>query len=210
MAAAVSHRSTTITPCPRPKEYAYREREFAQLVQGWGDAATCYPTHDASSCRSASSATERREHRQLVASELAALDADIIIAAEVQNDFGAVETPTWQLLVDDLNSNDARRCQRYEAALPNVYLGGDAIAVAIAYCADRIEIRNLSWPSDQWLQSLAPDEQGYVGSGASRVPLLATFQRPETGFTLTVVANHWKSRSPGVLDATCTTFDADS
>jgi uncharacterized protein len=174
------------------------------LFKNGGDNAECYPTFDETSCRGFSTVEARQQQREQVASALTEFDADILVASEVQNDFGAVETPTWQLLIDGLNGlTQTTRCGRYEAVLPDVFLGADAIAMALAYCADRVELLDTFWPTQEWLATLTPQDQGYLGVGASRLPLAATFRQITTGATLTIVGNHWKSRAQGSLPTPC-------
>lgn len=200
-------------PLPLPARNAESVRVVStnlhNLFKDGGDTGQCYPTYDTESCRGPNAPSERKRLRELIASQLVELAPDIIVGVEVQNDFGDATKPTWQLLIEDMNAVTMGACARYEALLPDVHLGTDAIAVALAYCADRLEGLGVFWPSTEWLQTLTPDEQGYVGLGASRLPIAASFRQRDTDFRLTVVANHWKSRSPGALQSSCTTSSND-
>jgi uncharacterized protein len=173
------------------------------LFKDGGPGSMCYPTLDATSCRGFDSLDDRLRQRTHLALMLSRLDADIVVATEVQNDFGATQTPTWEQFIEDLNALDTLQCDRYEAVVPDVFLGGDAIAVALAYCADRVDLLAAQWPTEEWLGTLTSQEQGYQGIGASRIPLAGTFRQRSTGWELTVVGNHWKSRAPGSLEGEC-------
>lgn len=179
------------------------------LFKDGGPNGRCYPSFDGDSCRGADDANQRARHQGLIAAQLSSLDADIIVATEVQNDFGENATPTWQRLIDELNSLGGATCEHYAAILPDTFLGTDAIAVAMAYCADRFTLLDHAWPRTDWLEALPAHANGYLGKGASRVPVLATFQSRTMNTALTVVANHWKSRSPGSAAPTCPDENCD-
>lgn len=191
-----------------------------QLFKDGGASARCHPSFTAEDCRGERTRAERDTHRTASARHLATLNAHIIAASEVQNDFGGDGETTWSRWVSALNEavqsdesrNDAgptqvvtderesSRCRHYSPVLPGVYLGGDAIAVALAYCADNLTLERVLWPTEV---SAVGETKVFFGPNASRVPLAATFRLRDGGHEITVVANHFKSRLPGVLVSQC-------
>ncbi len=182
------------------------------LFKDGGDGGQCYPSFTASDCRGETTHAGRAAHQAESARQIAVLSADIIAASEVQNDFGAQGETTWESWVDDLNdavadlimqgaSEDV--CAHYLAVAPGVYVGGDAIAVALAYCAERVELETVTLPTESQLAEWGSGV--FSGPNSSRLPLAGTFRRLDGRGPWTVVANHLKSRSPGALQETCPT-----
>lgn len=193
-------------PAPPPESRQVRivAANLHNLFKDGGDAGACYPAFDAESCRGAESATDRALQLSRSAAALADLEPDVIAASEVENDFGAAETTTWQLWVDQLNLAVQARdsgCQSYAPVLPEGYHGGDAIAVALAYCSERFMLSDWTWPSPQQIQGWGPGV--FAGPNASRLPIAARFVRRSDGRALRVAVNHLKSRLPGELEARC-------
>lgn len=181
------------------------------LFSAGGNNAACYPSQTDSDCRGDPNSTARAAHLETSARRVASLEPDVVAASEVQNDFGN-GGETWQAWVRQLDVAVAERieaqegsahCSGYRAVLPEVYLGGDAIAVAVAYCADHLELTEVSWPTEE---DIAGWGRGIFGEpNTSRVPLLAGFRVRGSGRHWAVVVNHFKSRSPGVLETSCPT-----
>lgn len=174
------------------------------LFKDGGDSGRCYPSAGSEDCRGLTSDSERINHLQETARSVAALQPDVVAAMEVQNDFGAPEATTWERWVDMLSAHAAEqgaRCQSYRPALPGVYLGGDAIAVALAYCEESVVLEDLVWPDDELVAAWGAGT--YRGANSSRLPLAGVFRTGDDRGRWTVVANHFKSRSPGSLSEVC-------
>lgn len=174
------------------------------LFKDGGDSAACYPSFDAESCRGGASATERAAQLTQSAEVLAAFEPDVIAASEVQNDFGGAGTTTWELWVEQLNVAAKSRgsaCLTYAPVLPEDYHGGDAIAVALAYCSERLTLDIWSAPNEELVGSLGPGV--FAGPNASRLPIAARFVRLSDGRPLRVAVSHFKSRLPGELEQRC-------
>lgn len=184
------------------------------LFKDGGDAGACYPSFTADDCRGRNSPTERRQHVERAVAALSLLRADVVVASEVQNDFGD-ESGTWASFVQELNAaaEPDGGCRNYVAVDPETFLGTDAIAVAIAHCAERLELTQAPrWPERHELELVSPQaSDAYYGPAANRVPLLATFKERPSGHLLSVVAVHLKSKLPGSLEHLCTgpTLPAD-
>ena len=186
------------------------------LFKDGGDAAACYPSFTAADCRGADSSVEREGQRARIVAGLVALQPDIVVASEVQNDFGQERT-TWLEVIQQLNdavvdrvsdsttsdskASDKSACHQYRAVDPGTFVGDDATAVAIAYCASRFALTEPpQWPSQEQLLVFGQEAlTAYFGPSSSRLPLLASFVERGSGRALTVVANHLKSKAPGSL-----------
>lgn len=140
------------------------------------------------------------------------LDADILGLIEIENDFidPAGETPAIQTLVDALNTEAG--VGTYAYVNPGAdQVGGDAIAVALIYRTDKVQVAPGTTAAiltdagvaqdilDRSTVDNDPTTAGgnvFNGNNSSRAPLAATFQ--ELGGSqelLTVVVNHTKSKS---------------
>lgn len=174
------------------------------LFEDGGESAACYPSFTADDCRGETTAMARREHLENSARAAARWGADVIAVSEVQNDFGAGGEPTWVGWVEALNlaaGESGARCWRYAPVVPSDYHGGDAIAVALAYCTETLELVSHAAPSSEQISAWGPGV--FTGVNASRLPLAGTFARLGDERSFTVVANHFKSRSPGALTEQC-------
>lgn len=132
------------------------------------------------------------------------LDADILGLIEIENDFidPEGETTAIQTLVDALNAQAGAGTYAY--VNPGVdQVGGDAIAVALIYRADKVQVAPGTAPALLTDADVAPELLAQSTTGgifalenASRVPLAVTFQELNEGAAeLTVVVNHLKSKS---------------
>ena len=147
--------------------------------------------------RGANSAEEFDRQRTKIISAMSAIDADVFGLMEIQNDTTAepgVE-PAIANLVAGLN----------EATAPGTYavvddtglvMGGDEIKVAMIYKPARVA---LSGPA------MSHNVPVFNGVNRGRVPLAQTFQLISTGEKVSVVVNHFKSKSCG----TASGADAD-
>lgn len=132
--------------------------------------------------RGASEPEELARQRAKILSALKALDADVYVLMEVENDgYGkrsAIEEMTQRL-------NQARgRPREYDyVRAPDERLGGDAISVGILYRPRRL---NPVGAAQTLIQP--PFDHG------SRAPLVQTFEDLKTKARFTVAANHWKSK----------------
>lgn len=189
---------------PEPAVVRIATANLHNLFKDGGDSAACYPSFNSDACRGAASAAERAAQLTRSAEALAALEPDVIAASEVQNDFGGAETTTWQLWVDQLNLAARTRgsgCHTYVPVLPEDYHGGDAIAVALAYCSQRLTLDDWFAPSQALVQGLGPGV--FAGPNSSRLPIAARFLRHSDGRALCVAVSHFKSRLPGDLEQRC-------
>lgn len=169
--------------------------------------------------RGANNAAELTRQTQKLYSTLTALDADLIIVNELENNgFGAGSA--IRQLVDGYNAAIGAP-GRWSFVDPGVtYLGGDAIKVSMLYRTDRLAIAtgtsvqvlddsdipglisaNLL-PADFLSQSTVGGV--FNGVNTSRAVLVATFQQIASGETFTAAAVHNKSKS-----GTGTGSDAD-
>lgn len=163
--------------------------------------------------RGANNATELARQLDKLVDAVLGLDADILGLIEVENDFidPAGETTAIQTLVDALNA--VAGAGTYAYVNPGVdQVGGDAIAVALIYRADKVQVAPGTAPALLTDADVAPELLAQSTTGgifalenASRVPLAVTFQElTEDAAELTVVVNHLKSKS-----GTGTGADAD-
>lgn len=199
---------------PTPSALRVVSVNLHQLFKDGGASARCYPSFTAEDCRGERTRLERDAHRRASARHLVTLNAHVIAASEVQNDFGGDVETAWSMWVSALNDaildqgtvrqgteGDRGSCRRYVPVLPDVYLGGDAISVALAYCDDTLTLERVLWPEES--AASANGSAAFFGPNSSRVPLAATFRLRDGGNEVTVVANHFKSRLPGVWRGPC-------
>lgn len=199
-------------PEPKPSEPTVRRSDTVRIVavnlhnlfKDGGEGAACYPSFDAEDCRGETTAAARRQHLQGSARQAAAWGADVIAASEVQNDFGQGSDPTWVMWIREVNEAAAALdapCQHYMPVVPEEHQGGDAIAVALAYCADSLSFVGSRAPPPERVDAWGPGV--FSGPNSSRLPLAGTWARHGDDRTFSVVANHFKSRSPGELPRQC-------
>ncbi|WP_203141940.1 ExeM/NucH family extracellular endonuclease [Marinobacter mangrovi] len=125
--------------------------------------------------RGADSPAELTRQRQKLVSAIEGLQADIVGVMELENDGRGPDAAVAQLV--------AALGHDWAAVRPQD-AGDDAIRVGLLYRADRVEPVGESDSLDE-----APFD------AFSRVPLAQTFRARDSGETLRVVANHFKSRS---------------
>jgi predicted extracellular nuclease len=193
---------------------------FQQLDDG---SAKCGPPGALQQCRGAdqgpvdSAGRDERERQEVkLVPALLALDADIYGLIELENDFGSGSTSSAQNLADLMNalnrSSMTARCREFRAVDPGDYVGTDAIAVGLLYCADTVGLAPGSTVAilddtdlaDLGLDHLAPL---FNGPNTSRAPLAASFIEHASGEVMTVAVNHFKSKGDSGLAATATCRD---
>lgn len=132
--------------------------------------------------RGASSADELNRQRAKILSALKAMDADIYVLLEVENDGyekrSAIEELTFRL-------NQARgRGQEYAyVRAPTERLGADQISVGMLYRTRKLRLVGPAVTlTDPPFDAL------------HRAPLAQTFDEIKTNGRFTVIANHWKSK----------------
>lgn len=162
--------------------------------------------------RGANTAEELGRQLDKLVSAVLGLDADILGLIEMENDFidAEGETTPIQTLIDALNAKAGAGTYAY--VNPGVdQLGGDAIAVALIYRTDKVQVAPGTAPAFLTDDQVAPELLAqsttggvFNGLNASRVPLAVTFEEIGSGEELTVVVNHLKSKS-----GTGTGADAD-
>ena len=186
-------------------------------------SAKCGPPTALQQCRGADEGPldsvgrdERDRQEAKLIPALLALDADIYGLIELENDFGNGATSSAQNLANLMNAANAAamtaRCGEFRAMDPGVYVGSDAIAVGLVYCADtvgrapgsRVAILDDSGLADLGLDHLGPL---FNGLNTSRAPLAASFIEHASGEVLTVAVNHFKSKGDSGLAATATCRD---
>lgn len=185
---------------------------FQQLDDG---SAKCGPPAALQQCRGADQApldsagrNERDRQEAKLVPALLALDADIYGLVELENDFGSGSTSSAQNLADLMNALNAAtpvaRCGAFRAIDPDRYVGTDAIAVGLVYCADtvglapgsQVAVLDDAGLADLGLGHLAPL---FDGPNTSRAPLAASFIEYASGEALTVAVNHFKSKGDSGL-----------
>jgi predicted extracellular nuclease len=187
---------------------------FNDLDDGTG---TCFPSFTTVDCRGADSVEEYERQLQKLVTALSELDADVIGLIEIENDYPDGEASAIDDLVDALNTTGTASCSgRYEYVVPpgGVRVGDDAIAVGILYCAATVLVAPetaVVFLTDANLAELGLDfgEPVFTGDATNRSPLAATFREVATGQLLTVVVNHFKSKSDSGLAALCTDPSVD-
>lgn len=173
----------TVRQAPRPvlpPEVGGDLRVAAMNLLNWfnGDGSGGgFPT-----ARGASDPEELARQRGKLVAALAALGADIVALAELEND-GDGERSASAELVAALNRELGRAGDYAQVAMPALGLGDDQIRVGLIYRSGRV-------------QPVGPPAALNAGAFATRnrVPLAQSFEPAGGGPRLTVVANHWKSK----------------
>jgi uncharacterized protein len=132
--------------------------------------------------RGASDADELTRQRAKILSALKAMDADIYVLLEVEND-GYEKRSAIEELSSRLNQARGRPREYDYVRGPETRLGDDQISVGLIY-----RTRKLRLVGPAATLSEAPF------NALHRVPLAQTFDVIKTQARFTVVANHWKSK----------------
>lgn len=132
--------------------------------------------------RGASDAEELTRQRAKILSALKAMDADLYVLVEIEND-GYERGSAIAELTQRLNQARGRPREYDYVRAPGERLGGDLISVGMLY-----RPRKLAPVGPAASLQQAPFDHG------SRAPLAQTFELAKTRARLTVVANHWKSK----------------
>jgi predicted extracellular nuclease len=188
---------------------------FQQLDDG---TAKCGPPTNLQECRGADEGpidslgrteSDRQEAKLIPA--LLGVDADIYGLIELENDFGnggITSAARLAELMDQANATDAvTACSDYVAVEPGVYVGTDAIAVGLIYCAHRVELTpgtSIEILDDSDLPGLGLGDWAplFNGEATNRAALAASFRELATGERLTVSVNHFKSKGDSGIAAT--------
>ncbi len=148
-----------------------------------------------------------------------ALEADIVGLIEIENDFDPINdnSTAIEVLVNTLN--EASSGAHYDYVYPDSqFVGSDAIAVAFIYNTKNITLTpntRIATLDDTVAATLPPFSQHdftadpiFNGPGTNRVSLAASFTHLHSNESITVVANHFKSKgSSGLTDVNSANFD---
>ncbi len=157
--------------------------------------ANCGPDLD-QNCRGADTEEEFMRQRDKLLSALEGLDADVIGLVEVENTTGV------EPLADLAEGLNERLGAGTYAFVDAGTIGGDAIKVGLLYRPEAVA------PVGPFVTLTEPAEI-FIGERTNRVPLAQTFEEVSTGERVTVVVNHFKSKSASGLDDECTSPDVD-
>ncbi|MCU0665027.1 MAG: ExeM/NucH family extracellular endonuclease, partial [Myxococcota bacterium] len=139
-------------------------------------------------CRGADSEDERSRQETKLVSALVAMDGDIVALMEIENN-GQGKGSAVERLVTLVN--DALGEELYAAVdIGSPSLGGDAISVALIY-----NTQSVALVGEPATLDTGAFDQTIEDGGRNRQPLAATFEELETTGKLTVVVNHFKSKS---------------
>ncbi len=132
--------------------------------------------------RGASSADELDRQRAKILSALKALDADVYVLLELEND-GYDKRSAIEELTFRLNQARGRRSEYDYVRAPTERLGADQISVGMLYRTRKLRLAGAA-------ASLGDPPFDEL----HRVPLAQTFDDIKTDARFTVIANHWKSK----------------
>lgn len=132
--------------------------------------------------RGASSADELERQRAKILSALKAMDADVYVLLELEND-GYEKRSAIEELSSRLNQVRGRRSEYDYVRGPSERLGNDEISVGMLYRPGKLR-----------LAGAAASLTEPPFDGRHRVPLAQTFEVIKTEARFTVIANHWKSK----------------
>ena len=169
--------------------------------------------------RGADSAEEFSRQTAKTVNAILQLDADILGLIEIENEFDDVNdgSTAIEVLVNELNMQAGS--DLYDYVYPgSQFVGTDAIAVAFIYKPDVValaegsSVARLDDESAATLSVFAGrdfvSEPIFNGVATNRVSLAASFTHLESGDSLTLVANHFKSKgASGLEDALDPNFD---
>ncbi|MCX4029031.1 ExeM/NucH family extracellular endonuclease [Endozoicomonas sp. SM1973] len=138
-----------------------------------------------------------------IVSALVAMDAGIIGLMEIENN-GFTENSAIHSLVTALNQAISNPDDHYQFVKPksSTYIGNDAITVGILYRPAQVAIVGnphiVTMPHQQFTVTSAEDKQRDFDKG-QRDSLIQTF-KTQSGETLSVVVNHFKSKGSMCLE----------
>jgi predicted extracellular nuclease len=132
--------------------------------------------------RGASSADELERQRAKILSALKAMDADVYVLLELEND-GYEKRSAIEELSSRLNQARGRRSEYDYVRGPSERLGADQISVGMLYRTRKLRLAGASASLTE-----PPFDARH------RVPLAQTFDVIKSDARFTVIANHWKSK----------------
>ncbi len=150
---------------------------------------------------------------------LVLLDADVVGLIEIENEFDDVNDSSTaiEVLVNALNAQLGSDV--YDYVFPGeTFVGTDAIAVAVIYKRDTVEVSANSQPAllDDSVAATLPGfemrdfiaDPIFNGPATNRVPLAVSFTHLASAEQFTVVVNHFKSKGQsGLNDMNDPNFD---
>ncbi len=165
--------------------------------------ASCFPSGDRSQCRGADSDAEYQRQLAKLLTTLIGLNADVYALVELENSAERGPAKSLEVLARALETSGAP-CSSYGYSDTGAPIGGDAIALGLLYCQDRVVLApgsTFATLSDDDFASLGfePGDAVFDGNATSRSPLAATFLELATGEEFTVVVNHFKSKGQSGL-----------
>lgn len=161
--------------------------------------------------RGADSADELARQQAKLVNAIVQLNADALALVEIENEFDNTNDGSTALetLVNAVNTELGS--QTYDYVYPGAqFVGTDAIAVAIIYQTDSLNLAKGSIPAlldDTAAASLDVfagrdfnAQPIFNGPATNRVTLAASFSHTESGEHFTLVANHFKSKGSSSLE----------
>ncbi len=149
--------------------------------------AQCFPTLTRNDCRGADSELELERQRNKIVASLQTINADVVGLMEIENDNG-VSTKTVKAVQDLAGALNAAMGPGTYDWVREPAPGGDAIKVAMLYKPSRVT------PVGAALNYQVSDAV-YGPALFDRPPLAQTFFANANGGILSVVVNHFKSKS---------------
>ena len=137
--------------------------------------------------RGADSAVEFARQRAKIINAIAAMDADIVVLMEIEND-GYGDLSAIADLVSGINQSTGRKFTFVKPQ--SEFLGGDQIAVGIIYDSEKVKEVGVA-------STLSTDAFSFY----NRQPLVQSFKEHSTGGILTVAVNHFKSKGSCLSDS---------
>ncbi|MDE1461613.1 ExeM/NucH family extracellular endonuclease [Spartinivicinus poritis] len=153
--------------------------------------------------RGATSLADFTLQQTKIVNALIAMDADIIGLMEIENN-GFTANSAIYSLVTALNQAMSNPDDHYQFIKPSssTYIGNDAIAVGILYRPSQVALADtphiVTMPHQQFTVTSTEDKQRNFNKG-QRDSLIQTF-KTQSGETLSVVVNHFKSKGSMCLE----------
>jgi hypothetical protein len=152
--------------------------------------AQCFPSNTRSDCRGADNAEELERQRAKIVRAIADIDADVVGLIEIENNVND------DAVIDLVNGiNDAVGAGTYDYVAAGT-TGTDTIKVAFIYKPEAVSLNGAHAILD------TPDflDPANTGVDRNRAALAQTFTENVTGESVTVVVNHFKSKSGSETD----------